>query len=185
MKAVSALLLPSLCLVLSARCLALETRPAQTTQSTRPATATLTLAVVVEDKQKQIQATIKADGKPVENADVMFYATRTFGNLLLGKDRTLDDGTADVLFPSGLPPGPSGKIQVIARVVAPEKYSSASAELTIESDAPSPPPEPFPRALWAPQAPALLIVAILGIMAAVWLTYAYVACQLLAISRER
>ena len=46
-----------------------------------------------------------------------------------------------------------------------------------------PDPEPFGRALWAPHAPLLLIVAIFAVLGIVWLTYAYVVVQLVRLRK--
>jgi hypothetical protein len=109
-----------------------------------------------------------------------------FGDLVLGVDKTLDDGTAAVLFPNDLPGGPTGQIQVLASVTAPPEYAGARVEVTLPAGRAVPDTsQAFPRALWAPRAPVLLIVIIFLILGAVWFCYAYVAAQLVAILRKR
>ena len=155
---------------------------AQTTQ----AAGDLALKLITEEGKKQIQATLTANGKPVENATVEFFVARTFGRLSIGKDQTLDDGTAQVIFPTDLPGNVSGELHVTAVVQVPTKYAGITAHSMFKGAAVvSESPEPFPRALWAPSAPVLLIVTIVGILAAVWCIYAYVVAQLWAISKGR
>ena len=159
---------------------------AQTTQSAAPSTAEIKLLLTTEDGRKQLQATVTADGKPLENATVAFTVKRTFGQLDIGKDQTLDDGTAQIPFPVDLPGGTTGQLDVTAIVQAPTKYANTSAHATFGGAAILiPSDDEFPRSLWAPRAPWLLIVTIAGILAIVWCVYAYVAGQLWAIARGR
>lgn len=194
--------LPTLSLALW--CLLISSGPAQTTVPTTapaPATATATapatassptlaaelkIQLTTEEGKKQIQATLTAGGKPVEGATVAFAVKRTFGNLPIGKDQTLDDGTAAVAFPADLPGGATGELQVIASVQAPTKYSQVTARATFGGAATiHPSDDEFPRALWAPRAPWLLVGTIVGLLAAVWCVYAYVLAQLWALYRGR
>src|SRR5437762_10594386 len=68
--------------------------------------ADISLALVTEEGKQLIRAVVVANGKPVENATVSFGVRRTFGTLVLGEDRTLDDGSAAVPFPNDIPGGP-------------------------------------------------------------------------------
>jgi hypothetical protein len=154
----------------------------QTTQTA----AQVKLQTTTEDGKRQLQATVTADGKPVEGATVVFTVKRTFGELPVGKDQTLDDGTAAVAFPGDLPGGETGELHVMATVQAPSRYAGAMAYGMFDGAAKvQPAPEEFPRALWAPRAPVTLLVTIVVILAAVWFAYAYVVAQLWAIARER
>jgi molybdopterin-containing oxidoreductase family membrane subunit len=167
---------------LSGSAQAADTQPA-TQASTQP-TAQIALAVVTEDKEQLVRATVTINGKPVENASVQFFAGRSFGNLKLGEDKTLDDGTAAVKFPVGLPGGPTGELNLIAEVTAPPNYAGAYAAITVSVGVPArPTPEPFPRALWAPHAPVILLVVIASLFGGVWITYAYVTWRLLALRK--
>ncbi len=155
-------------------------------QTTQPAKVEVALAVVTEDRQKLIRATVTLGGKPVENVDVAFAVKRTFGDLSIGKDKTLDDGTAAVPFPSDLPGGEKGQLRVLATILGPAKYSTGRAQATFDgARVVLPDSNGLPRALWAPQAPIILIVTIAAIVVGVWLAHAYVAFQLFAISRRR
>jgi hypothetical protein len=167
-------------------CFAGRSSAQTTTAATQPAAtqpAKVAIEVTTEDKDRIIRATVTAQGKPVENATVSFFVCRTFGNLKLGEDKTLDDGTAAVKFPLGLPGGPDGQLNLIALVSSPP-YTGASAEIAspggiiVQSD-----PDPFPRALWSPHVPLWLLIAIGGLLAGVWSTYAFVVSQIIAIRK--
>jgi hypothetical protein len=177
---------PTVCLGLW--CLLTSNAMAQTT-ATVPATVPaveLKIQLTMEEGKKQIQATLTAGGRPVEGATVAFTVKRTFGDLPIGRDQTLDDGTAAVAFPADLPGGVTGELQVIASVQAPTKYSQVVTHATFGGAAIVHPAEDeFPRALWAPRAPWLLVGTIVGILTAVWCVYACVVAQLWALSRGR
>jgi len=153
------------------------TAPATTQEAPKPA---VLVAASIEEGKRTLVATVTLAGKPVEGAKVAFYVRRTFGDLLLGEEDTLDDGTAGVLFPQGLPGGRTGELQVLAVVKATQKYASATGEATV-TGAPVVHDEadPFPRALWAPHAPFPLILTIFILLGGVWCTYVFVIGQLI------
>ncbi len=145
----------------------------------------ISLKVATEDNQKVILATVATAGKPLADATVNFFVKRTFGNLGIGHDQTLDDGTAAVPFPADLPGGATGQIQVIATISAPPQYSSVRREAAFDGARIIPQQtEVFPRALWAPQSPVALILTIIILVTAVWGAYIYVAVQLTRIHKE-
>ena len=153
------------------------------TPTTQPQ-AQISLALVTEEGKQLIRAIVLANGKPVENATVSFGVRRTFGTLVLGEDRTLDDGSAAVPFPKDLPGGPKGQLQVIAEIKFPAAFASLRTEAILDgAKVVSVNPEPLPRALWAPRAPYALIIPIVLLLAGVWATYAFVFVQVLAIRR--
>jgi hypothetical protein len=156
--------------------------PAATTQKSN---ATISITVVTEDKEKLVRATVLVDGKPVENAVVQFSAQRTFGNLKLGEDKTLDDGTAAVKFPVGLPGNAAGELVFVAEVKSPPTIAGACTDLTSPGGLPAPPPDanPFPRALWSPRAPIPLLAVLLTMFGGVWITYVFVVSQIVAIKK--
>ena len=144
----------------------------------------ITLKVTSEDSQKVILATVTTSGKPLANVTIGFFVKRTFGNLGIGHDVTLDDGTAAVPFPVTLPGGAMGQLQVIAVITDPNRYSSVRGEATfggaliVSNQA-----DVFPRTLWTPQAPLALILTIAILVAAVWGTYFYVIVQIFRIRK--
>ena len=152
--------------------------------ATAPATV-LSLTVTTEDGQKLVRATILSGGKPVENATIQFSVQRTFGALKLGEDKTLDDGTAAVKFPSGLPGNAVGELTFIAEVKSPAQFAGVCTELNSPGGVVARPPdaEPFPRALWSPHAPIVLLVTLGAMVVGVWVTYAFVISQVIAIRK--
>jgi hypothetical protein len=144
----------------------------------------IALTVGEEEKKKVLRALVTLNGKPLENATVTISVKRTFGNLPLGKDTTLDDGTAVVAFPTSLPGGPDGQLHIVADVSPTPNYSAAIAETIVPAGKViAVPQDPFPRALWAPHAPLQLIIPIVLLLAGVWVTYAYVISQIIAIRK--
>lgn len=142
------------------------------------------LAAVIMDNQKLVRATVTFDGKPLAGATVSFLVKRTFGDLKFGQDQTYDDGTAFTPFPSDMPGNEQGQLQLIARIDAPAQYKNAASEslvsggLSVVPDVTS-----FPRSLWAPQAPLLLMLSIIAAMVVVWGSFAYVVFQLMQIRK--
>lgn len=142
------------------------------------------LAVRKEDGKPTLIATVTLNGKPLENVKVAFTVRRTFGQLLLGQDTTLDDGTAAAEFPSDLPGGPSGELNVRAEIKSPGQYANVSTEAKFGGALKfQPEAEPFPRALWSPRAPVALLGILFVLLGTVWGLYAYVVVQLIQIKK--
>lgn len=170
-------LLASLCSLVRA---APSSQPASSTQSN----AQVSLDLVTEEGQQQIRATVVSGGKPIENATVSFGVKRTFGTLVIGEDKTLDDGTAAVKFPADLPGGPDGVLIVTAQATPPGTNVPVYAEAKLSGAAKvALPSQPLPRALWAPHAPLELIIPIVLLLLGVWSTYAFAVAQIIAIRR--
>lgn len=145
---------------------------------------TITLKLQTEEGKKVIVATVKTNDKPVEGVMVALAVKRTFGELPIGAEDTLDDGTAAVPFPVGLPGDSNGLLQVIAEIKTPKDLAGTRFQAPIEGGKIIPPEkDPFPRALWSPRAPVTLVVTIFVLLGAVWGTYAYVVFQLIQIKK--
>jgi hypothetical protein len=160
-------------------------RAADVAPTSQPlATPTVALSIVSDEGQNQVRATVKLGDHPLENAAVVFAVRRTFGNLIIGTDTTLDDGTAQTKFPQGLPGGATGQLQLVADVKPTDRYSTAHADMAIGGGVVvRPVADPFPRTFWAPHAPFWLIVSISVLLAGVWSTYLFVISQVVAIRR--
>ena len=145
----------------------------------------ITLKLSVEEGKKVIVATVRTNEKPVEGAKVAILVKRTFGELPIGTEATLDDGTVAVPFPEGLPGDTQGWLQVIAELKSPKEFAGARVQTALEGGRIIPPDkDPFPRALWSPRAPLVLVATIFILLAAVWSTYTYVVIQLIHINKE-
>lgn len=142
------------------------------------------LDTAVEEGKKQLRATVTLDDKPLQNVVVRFSVARTFGNMIIGTDTTLDDGTAAVDYPTDVPGGVDGTLLLLATITGPDQYASISTRLT-SSGAPkiAIDPDPFPRALWAPHAPVWLLASISTLLAGVWITYVFVVYQIVRIKK--
>jgi hypothetical protein len=145
----------------------------------------ISIASVVEEKQKLLRATVTLRGAPLEGARVRFGVARTFGVLDLGSDATLDDGTAGVPFPEGLPGGKTGTIEVVASVEGTKDRAAASARIVIGGAGVVAAEEvPFPHALWSSKPLWPLVTIIVLVLGAVWGTYIFVVRQLVKIRNE-
>ena len=152
-------------------------------QTTAPSRAKIAISATTEDNQKMIRALVTVDGKPVENATVNFYIGRTFGNLSLGQDKTLDDGSAAVKFPVNLPGDAEGSLCVLAEIKDPPQYVSQAQALVAGGTPRGTQAVVFPRALWSRHAPLPLLITIGTLIGGVWTTYAFVITQVLAIRK--
>jgi hypothetical protein len=147
-------------------------------------TPDVTISIGEEENRKVVRALVKLQDKPLENAAVTISVKRTFGLLPLGKDTTLDDGTAAAPFPADLPGGADGQLHFVAEVAGAAQYRAALAEAAAASTtARAERQDPFPRALWAPRAPLQLLIPIFVLLGGVWVTYAFVVGQMIAIWR--
>jgi hypothetical protein len=170
----------------------------------------LVLTSEVEDGKKMLIATLTQDGKPLEGVLISFYVERTFGKLVVGEDKTLEDGSAAIAVPEGITSGPEGELKVTAQATLPDAAPSetqASTEVAapstpaeaVASPAATPPrvidaqftlkgeakllqeQEFVPRALWAPKAPVALLATITAILVVVWGSYVFVVSQIIKI----
>jgi CelD/BcsL family acetyltransferase involved in cellulose biosynthesis len=173
-------------------------------------TPSLVLTSEVEDGKKMLIATLTQDGKPLEGVPISFYVDRMFGRLLVGEDKTMEDGSAAVPAPEGMASGPGGELVVTAQATLPDA-APVEAQASTEAAAPSTPAEPVaspaatpsrvidaqftlkgeakflqeqefvPRALWAPRAPVALLATITAILVVVWGSYVFVVSQIIKI----
>jgi Ni/Fe-hydrogenase subunit HybB-like protein len=127
-------------------------------------------------------ATVTAAGRPVEGATVGFFIARLFGEMVLGEDITLDDGTAAVAFPHDLPGDAAGQLHVIARVLSPEEMEGARGEAVVGGAAVAAAvASGLPRALWSDRTPIGVVVVIASLLLIVWIVYGFVLFQLVQI----
>ena len=143
---------------------------------------TVKLSQTTEDGKKLLVATVTSNGKPVEDVPVAFHVQRAFGELKLGTEKTLDDGTAAVPFPSDLPGGTKGELNITAEISPNAKVSLASASTVFPGIVSAFAP-PAPRALSGSRAPIGLILIIGIIMGSVWSSFGYVAYQIVLIKK--
>ena len=145
-------------------------------------TPTVSVAPGEEEGKKQLVATVKADGKPLENVQVTFKAQRLFGELILGTDKTLDDGTASIPLPVDLPGGTDGQLHITALTTATAKYAAGLGTLSVPAPREAL-PSLDPRSLAAAHAPYGLIATVVLTVGGVWLTYAYIVLQIVRLRK--
>lgn len=133
-----------------------------------------------EGEEDVLVAAVTVGGVPAPGVTVEFFAYRHLGLLALGEDETLDDGTAAVSFPRGLPGNLRGDIRFRAAVLSPDSLAGAAAETVMSGGVPARQDagEP-PRALWSTRAPTALLVGITVLLLCVWSTYAFTIWQLM------
>jgi len=152
----------------------------------RPGNTQIALKRASEDGQDMLVATVTADGRPLAGVTVGFSVARTFGNMTLGTDQTLSDGSAAVAFPKGVPGDSIGRLRVLATVQAPAELVGTNATVTMSGGLPTRVTnESQPRALWSARPPLAMIATILGLLLCVWSTYAFVVGQLIAMSHVK
>ena len=163
------------------------------------AAPTIELKETTEEGKKMIVAQVSQDGKPLAGATVVISVERSFGNLILGEDQTLEDGSAAVEFPMRLPAGPAGKLKILAEIKPSGETSGAAKEANVQASSDSLAAraqlmaesaiakemkgEALPRALWAPKAPVPLLLSITAILVIVWGTYGFIGIQLIKIKQ--
>ena len=154
----------------------------QTQPATKPSPS-ISLSQTTEEGKRLIVGTVTAAGKPLENAVVSFFVRRSLGDLLLGTENTLDDGTAAIAYPDTLVGNPPGELRVVAVTGDSTGFGAARVEAVLPAFATRDSEPQARRALWAPQAPVGLIIAVLGVFAAAWAAFGYVVVQLVRIKK--
>ena len=125
---------------------------------------------------------------PISNAEVNFGIQQLFGVMPLGEEPTAttdDNGVATFNFPEGINGDENGKVTIVARIIDNDVYGNVeTASAAAWGARLVPEKNPFPRALWEPRAPLILITAFSIIFGGIWFTYAYVIFQLVKIKKH-
>ena len=156
--------------------------------------ANLTLSVNPADTSRTV--TLKAtetgkDGKekPVADVAVNLYVKRMFGTMPAAEDHTVNtDATGEATFslPRDVKGDTTGNITIVARIDDNETYGNVESKVDAKFGIPlEAEKDPFPRALWEPQAPAPLVITVSVIFTAVWFTYFTIFFRLIKISRDK
>jgi Ni/Fe-hydrogenase subunit HybB-like protein len=136
------------------------------------------------DSQDVLVAKVSTNGRAVVHAVVEFSVTRTFGVMTLGQDTTREDGTARVGFPVGLPGDARGELKFRVSIESPSDLIGPPLEVVLAGGAPRVPLiDNVPRALWSSRAPLPMVATIIFLLLCVWITYAFVVIQLVAMHR--
>lgn len=125
--------------------------------------------------------------KPAANVEVSFGVKRLFGIMPLSDEAivtTNDEGVATFYLPKEIKGDEKGNIVLVARINDSEQYGTVEATTSARWGVPLVADKnPFPRALWEPRAPVLLIVVFSIIFGGIWLTYGTVVYQIYRIEK--
>ena len=137
-----------------------------------------------EDGKPELIATVTSEGRPVPNAGVTFSLVRTFGDLTLGQDTTLDDGTAAAPFPKELDADAQGGWTFKVALTSPEALAGQTKTIRVESSAaPAKAAAPAPRELWSRATPWSVVITVLALAGSAWAVYGFAGYQLYLIKQ--
>lgn len=119
----------------------------------------VTLKVGTEEGKKMVVATVTLDGKPTDKVKLAFSIRGDGDPVAVGQDETLEDGTAAVRFPEGVPGGPKGELHIVAVIKEPAPYAGVIVEKTFLGGV------PVPACPWGPTSPRSIIVASITLLA--------------------
>lgn len=123
----------------------------------------LALKTATEEGKKMLVATVTLDGKPLEKVKVAF-SVHGAEPVEIGQDDTLEDGTAAIPFPEGVPGGPKGELKIAGTLKAPPSYAGVTTEETYMGGV------PVPACPWGPTAPGAIILASITLLAGIFTT---------------
>ncbi|HET6400736.1 MAG TPA: hypothetical protein VFH95_04980 [Candidatus Kapabacteria bacterium] len=174
---------------------AAESAPGAGDSTSAASTAKLTLAVSNGDSVWMVKATftgLDSVGKlgPLPNQTVHYYVQRLFGIMPVRDDDntavTDDSGDAVIQMPKNIPGDAHGTLILVARVEDDDQTGPVVARDTGNLGTPLPVvADPFPRALWEPNAPIAMILTFAILFGGVWATYGFVVAQLVTIKKDK
>jgi hypothetical protein len=155
--------------------------------------ANLVLDLNPQDTARIVTAKVMESGKgrneiPVQNIVVKFYVQRLFGIMPVSEDNAIttnEKGEASFAFPKNIRGDTEGVINLVVRIEDDEKLGNVENKATESwgiSLAVN--KNPFPRALWEPNAPLPLIITVSTLFLLVWLFYFFIFYQLRKIRKE-
>lgn len=156
--------------------------------------ANITIKLNPHDTSRTATAVVTEIGKdgneiPVKDIKVNFYVQRLFGSMPAAEDfsvNTDENGEAVFSYAKSIPGDTAGLLTIAARMDEDEQYgnvenkanTSWGTRLKVEKD-------PFPRALWEPNAPLPLIITISTLFGGVWSVYFFIFNQMRKIRNEK
>lgn len=148
-----------------------------------PPVVSISAKVTEEDGKPEVLATVLADGKPAPNVGVTFLLHRSFGDLTLGTDTTLDDGTAAAPFHKELAADQQGGWTFKITLTSPDAFAGQAQTIRMAAPTATVTSAATPRELWARHAPWSLLLTVLILVGSVWGVYSYTAYQLFLIKQ--
>lgn len=123
--------------------------------------AQIALKVDVEEGTRMVIATVSQAGKSLEGVKVAFSVEVESELRALSQDETLEDGSAAVRFPDGVPGGPEGELRIVAEIREPGALAGARTEGVFPGGI------PVPARPWRPASPATIMVVGLTVLAGI------------------
>lgn len=154
-----------------------QPEPRAPEEGTAKAGITLALTVIQEDSAILVKAE-DANKKAIEDAEILLFAERYFGDLNLGESQfTNKEGVARFKFPKDLPGDKNGNVLIKAHLKSGESTAKIKAAIGKPTNIPSLTAQ---RAMWnvISKAPIWLIISYTGVVLGVWLTIFYIVYQL-------
>ena len=155
--------------------------------------ANLTLHMDPLDTAKLVTAKVTETGKdgkevPVINAEVKFYVQRLFGFMPAAEENTVttdEKGEASFAVPKNISGDTAGLITIGVRLEDNELFGNLENTTTQSWGTVLPiDKNPFPRALFEPQAPLPLVITVSTLFGGIWVVFFFIFYQLRKIKKE-
>lgn len=146
-----------------------------------------------KDTGRLVTASVTAIDKkgkevPVKGAEVSFYVQRLFGMMPAAEDfKVTTDGSGEAEFnlPKDIAGDTLGNLIIIAKIEDNAKFGNLETSVSAPwATALIPEKNPFPRALWEPKAPPILVITISTLFGGVWCTYFFMFWKLSRIKKD-
>ena len=155
------------------------------------ADASLTIAAEVVDSVTMVKISLqtwnaKGEVVPVNEGEVKVYVPRMFSLLPVGDITTDEEGNGEFKFPTDIPGGANGKLNIIVRIEEDKNFNNIESSIDTQWGVPaSVQAAKLPRALWSPDAPLWMVITFIILMAGVWYHYALIVFELIRIRRSK
>ena len=155
--------------------------------------ARLVLSISEADSSKIIKAVVteiqlSGEEKPLAGVEVNFGIHRAFGIMPLSGEATVttdENGMATFTFPKNINGDENGNVILKTSITDNELYGNIEAAAKAKWGTPLVVDKnPFPRALWEPNAPILLMVVFSIIFGGIWFTYSLVIYRIAKIEKR-
>jgi len=156
--------------------------------------ANLVLNINSSDTDRMVTAIVTEIGKdkkelPVKDAVVKFYVQRLFGIMPVLEDNAIttdEKGEASFAFPKNVPGDTAGVVVLVARIEDNDQFGNVEKRATESwGTILAVNKNPFPRALWEPNAPIPLVLTVSILFIGVWSIYLFIFYQLRKIKEDK
>ena len=146
----------------------------------------MNLTLVDSIKTVNVAAYTVDNGKeiPVSGETVTVFVPRMFSNLIIGEIILDDAGTASLEFPTDIPGGKEGNLEIVAAFIDNATYGNVEKRETVHWGLPTDYLPTSHRALWTQRAPSWMIYTLSVLLAGVWGHYFFAIISLIRIKRN-